>query len=87
MEPLLLCSCTTNLEEVLATEIVDADVFKLLPCKCQCILVADVLGIEIDMDLITAIVDSVQEVSIMLIQKSTFINCSHFVTEPNTDAD
>ena len=86
MEPLLLRHCTTSREEVLASEIGDAGIFTLLPCKSQRVLVTAGLGTAIGEDLITAILDSAQGVSIMLIQKnSTFINCSHFLTEPNAD--
>ena len=70
MEPLLLRHFTTSLEEVLAYEIGDADIFALLPCNYQRILVTAALGTAIGEDLITAIVDSVQWVSIMLIQKT-----------------
>ena len=64
MEPLLLRHFTTSIEEVLAYEIGDADIFALLPCKSQRVLVTAALGTAIGEDLITAIVDSVQWVSI-----------------------
>ena len=71
MEPLLLRHCTTSLEEVLASEIGDADIFTLLPCKSQRVLVTAALG--------TAILDSVQGVSIMLIQKKTVLSLTLYI--------
>jgi hypothetical protein len=89
MEPLVLRHFTTSLEDVLASELGDADIFASNPCNYQRILVSAALGTAIGEDLITAIVDSVQWVAKHNAdtKNSTFINCSHFLTEPHADTD
>ena len=63
---LLLCLYTTSLEEILAAEIGDPDGFKSLRYKIQRAAVIEALGTATDKVLITAIVDSVQEVRTVL---------------------
>ena len=59
----LICDGTTVTapfyhQEVLASEIGDADIFTSTPCKSQRVLVTAALGTAIGKDLITAILDN-----------------------------
>ena len=70
MEPLLLHPFTTSIEGVLARELGDADNFASSPYDYQRRLLTAALGDASDENLITEIVDSVQKVSILLVQKT-----------------